>query len=135
MSVTALRPEAPLQLLHPLWCVEGPPHADDAAHRSAATCWEAGDVRFTLNRVRWDEPRYLNGQRQRVDGRGGPAPEPGAEHIEMTLTSIALVRPDSSPVEVDVSLGVGEFEMWIALQQQQCDRAKGSSLRDQPRED
>jgi hypothetical protein len=103
MSVTALPAAAPLQLLHPLWCLEGSPQRDDAPHRGALTCWEAMDARFTLGLIRWDEPRYLDGQRE-VNADRGTADEPGEEHVELTMTSTGLVNPDGSPIQVDVDL-------------------------------
>ena len=136
MSVTALPAAAPLRLLHPLWCEEGSPQRDDAPHRGRQTCWETDDVRFTLGLIRWDEPRYLDGQRHEVGADRGTADEPGEELIELTMTDTALGNLDGSPVRVDVDLSVAALRMHIAMCQQQLDRLERGPLgRDFPKED
>src|SRR5450759_5049187 len=97
MSVTALPVAAPLQLLHPLWCVDGSPQRDDAPNRGRQTCWEVYDVRFTLGLIRWDEPRYIDGRRE-VNADRGTADEPGEEVVELTMTDTALRNLDGSPI-------------------------------------
>lgn len=129
MSVTALRPEAPLRLLHPLWCVEVH-QSDEDPHRGRETCWEAGDVRFIMNRIRYDEPRYINGQRQDVDENGGPAPERGKEHIELRMTDTASCNHDGSPITVAVDLTASALQMALAMQQQQLDILKSDKSSD-----
>jgi hypothetical protein len=137
MSVTALRPAAPLRLLHPLWCDGGPTCAEGAGdvHRVTHTRWEAGDTRFTVGLIRYDDPRYLNDQRQEVDGNGGPAPEPGSERVELTLTDIVSINHDGSPIDMAVDLTQVELRMLIALLQQELERIERGPLgRDFPKE-
>ena len=138
MSVTALPAAAPLRLLHPLWCDGGPTCADGArdVHRVTHTRWEAGDTRFTVGLIRYDEERFLNGQRQEVDGNGGPAPEPGEECVELTMTDTAGLNPDGSPIQCKVDLTEVELRMLIGLYQQELERLESGPLgRDFPKED
>ena len=132
MSVTAPRPEAPLQLLHPLWCVNGgAPHADDDAHRGRLTCWQAGDQMFTLNRVRYGEPRYLDAESDEVDGNGRPAIKRQTERVELTLTDLSSA---GQPEIRAGDLGANELQVLISLLQQQLHRLKYPMARDFTRE-
>ena len=130
MSVTALPSAAPPRLLHPLWCEETPPQRDDAPHRGRQTCWEVGDVRFTMCRIRWDDPRYVNGQGEDVNESGGPAPERGNERVELTMTDTAGLNLDGSPITVSTDFSVATLRMTIALQQQQLEELEADLSRE-----
>ena len=100
-----------------------------AVHRSkgAAIC-HPDDVVLTLNRIRHDAPRFIDGQRHEVNGRGEPAPERGRERVELTLTQGELTIHAGG-------LGVPELKELIAQIEQQLDcLERGPFPRDYPRE-
>jgi hypothetical protein len=155
-SVNAQREEVPLQLLHPFWCGLGPDCADvddvdeqKALHRGNATSWQAGDVLFTLNRVRSDllpryfddSPLYFDGpRRDAVDGRGGSAPAPGREHVELTITETPAGSADVPDLHVHShDLEIRDLRVLIALFEQQLgwleSKFPGPAQRDYPRDD
>jgi hypothetical protein len=83
---------------------------------------------LTINRIRSDTPRFIDGQRHEVNGRGEPAPERGSERVELTLTQGELSVHAGH-------LGVPELQELIALIEQQVDYLqKGPFPRDYPRE-
>jgi hypothetical protein len=126
---------APLRLLHPVWCrpSQGCLEVDhlgerNAVHRSKETICQVDDVLLTINRIRSDTPRFIDGQRHEVNGRGEPAPDRGSERVELTLTKGELT------VHAE-GLGVPELQELIALIEQQVDYLqKGPFPRDYPRE-
>jgi hypothetical protein len=132
-----LPPEsAQLRLLHPVWCCLSPGCRDvdqlggqNAVHRSKETAiHQPDDVVLTLNRIRHDTPRFIDGQRQEVNGRGEPAPERGRERVELTLTQGGLTIHAGG-------LGVPELKELIADIEQQLDcLERGPFPRDYPRE-
>jgi hypothetical protein len=125
----------PLRLLHPVWCCLGPECLDvdrlggrNAVHRSKTAACQTEDAVLTLNRIRCERPRFLDGQRHEVSRRGEQAPERGREHVELTITHGGLtVRA--------ADLGVPELLQLIALiEQQLASLQKGPFPRDYPRE-
>jgi hypothetical protein len=135
MSMHPLPEAAPLRLLHPVWCSLSHGCLDvdhlgerNAVHRSKESVCHTGDAVFTLKRIRYDIPRFIDGQRREVDGRGEPAPERGSDRVEMTLTHGGLTVKAGD-------LGVPELKELIALIGQQVDcLQKGPFPRDYPRE-
>jgi len=88
---------------------------------------------FTLNYVRYGEPRYLNNAGIEVDADGGPAVKRQRETVELTLTDLSQ---DGYPEISATSLGVSELQVLIALLQQKLVRLEHPSvLRDVRRED
>ena len=136
MSIHPLPGTAPLRLLHPVWCCLGPGCLDvdpfgqrPVIHRSHETtiCQAKEDVVLTLNRIRYDAPRFIDDQRHEVDSRGKPAPERGPERVELTLTQGELTIHSGD-------LGVPELKELITLIEQQLDcLQKGPFPRDYPR--
>jgi hypothetical protein len=83
---------------------------------------------MALNRIRYDTPRFIDGQRHEVNGQGEPAPERGSDRVELTLTQGELTAHAGG-------LGVPELQELIALLEQQLDHLqKGPFPRDYPRE-
>jgi hypothetical protein len=126
---------APLRLLHPVWCCPGQGCLDadhlgerNAVHRSKRTTCQTENVIMALNRIRYDTPRFIDGQRHEVNGQGEPAPERGSDRVELTLTQGELTAHAGG-------LGVPELQELIALLEQQLDHLqKGPFPRDYPRE-
>jgi hypothetical protein len=100
----------------------------NAVHRSKGTTCQTKNVVLALNRIRYDTPRFIDGQRHEVNGRGEPAPERGSDPVELTLTQGELTAHAGG-------LGVAELQELIALLEQQLDHLlKGPFPRDYPRE-
>jgi hypothetical protein len=135
MSMHPLPEAAPLRLLHPVWCSLSPGCLDvdhlgeqNAVHRSKESVCQTEDAVFTLNRIRYDAPRFIDGLRHEVDYRGEHATERASEHVELTLTHGGLtVRA--------ADLGEPELVELISLiEQQLASLQKGPFPRDYPRE-
>jgi hypothetical protein len=100
----------------------------NAVHRSKARTCQTENVIWALNRIRYDTPRFIDGQRHEVNGRGEPAPERGSERVELTLTQGEITAHAEG-------LGVPELQELIALLEQQVAHLqKGPFPRDYPRE-
>jgi len=136
MSLDPLPEALPLRLLHPVWCCLAPGCREvdhfgerNVVHRSKGTAiCQTEDVVLTLNRIRYDTPRFIDCQRHEVNGRGEPAPERPSERVELTLTQGALTLHAGD-------LGVPELREMIVLIEQQLDcLQKGPFPRDYPRE-
>lgn len=82
-------------------------------------------MRFTMGRIRWDDPRYINSQREDVGADGGHAPVRAEECVELTLTDTASVNHDGSPRTVSTDFNVATLRMTIALYQQQLEQLEG----------
>jgi hypothetical protein len=98
-------------------------------HRSHETtiCQANGDVVLTLNRIRYDAPRFIDDERHEVNSRGKPAPERGRDRVELTLTQGELTLHTGD-------LGVPELKELITLIEQQLDcLQRGPFPRDYPR--
>ena len=100
-----------------------------AVHRSKATViGQPDDVVLTLNRIRHDTPRFIDGQRHEVNGHGEPAPERGSECVELTLTQGELTIHAGG-------LGAPALKELIDQIEQQLDSLeRGPFPRDYPRE-
>lgn len=126
---------APLRLLHPVWCFPGQGCLDvghlgerSTVHRSRGRTCQVGDVVLAVNRIRYDTPRFIDGRRHEVDGRGEPAPERGSERVELTVTRGEVTAHAGG-------LGVAELQEMIALFDHQLGLLQqGPFPRDYPRE-
>jgi hypothetical protein len=86
---------------------------------------------FTLNFVRYGEARYLDTERDEVDGHGGRAIKRQTERVELTLTDLSSV---GEPEVRAGDLGVSELQVLISLLQQKLDRLKYPPIGDCTRE-